>query len=91
MMRQTFLWIAAATTAICLPFATTHSVTVGASPDDRAVSKCEALTSLSFPETAVKQASVVSAGGFSAPNGRGNATFKALPSFCRVALTLSPS
>ena len=87
---QSLLWIAAAAVAIVLPFAKTYTVSARATADDDAA-RCAALTSLALPETALKQASVVSAGGFAAPNGRGNAAFSALPSFCRVAMALTPS
>ena len=89
--RQSLFWIAAAAIAIVLPFARTYTVSARAAGDDAAAARCAALTSLALPQTAVTQASVVNAGGFAAPAGRGNAAFAALPSFCRVAMTLTPS
>src|SRR5438067_1306328 len=83
--------IAAAAMAIILPFAGTYTVSARATENDAAGARCAALTSLALPQTTVKQASVVNAGAFAAPAGRGNAAFAALPSFCRVAMTLTPS
>src|SRR5262245_4563514 len=52
---------------------------------------CEKLASLALPHAKVTSAQVVAAGGFTLPNaGRGNATFAQLPTFCRVAATLTP-
>src|SRR5882672_10862916 len=88
---QSLFWIAAAVIAIFLPFAGTYTVSARATGDDAAAARCAAIAALALPQTAVKQASVVNAGGSAAPNGRGNAAFAALPSFCRVAMTLTPS
>src|SRR2546425_1065072 len=89
--RQSLFWIAAVAIAIVLPFAGTYTASARAAGDDAAAARCAAIASLALPQIAVKQASVVNAGGFAAPNGRGNAAFAALPSFCRVAMTLTPS
>ena len=40
-------------------------------PSGAYAARCEALMSLALPETVVKQAGVVAAGAFAAPNGRG--------------------
>jgi feruloyl esterase len=93
LVRHQLVWIAAAAIAIFLPLAGSHTVSVNAQGDASAAgtARCAALTSLTLPETAVKQASVVSAGRFVPPSGRGNAAFAELAPFCRVALTLTPS
>ena len=73
--RQSLFWIAAAAIAIVLPFAGTYTMSAREAADDAAAARCTALTSLALPQTAVKQANVVNAGGFAAPTGRGNAAF----------------
>ena len=56
---------------------------------------CESLTSLNSSIATVTIAQTVAAGTFSTPGrggqGRGGAAFAALPSFCRVAITLTPT
>jgi len=56
---------------------------------------CETLTSLTLPHTTVMAAQTVAAGAFTPPaggRGRGGAElFAAVPSFCRVSMTLAPS
>jgi feruloyl esterase len=55
---------------------------------------CESLSALSQPHVAVTLAQTVGAGQFTVPNGRagrGGNPFAALPAFCRVAATLTPS
>lgn len=56
---------------------------------------CDSLASLHLKDTAITSASVVDAGGFVPPGGPGRGpganAFKALPAFCRVAATLTPS
>ena len=88
-----WLWIAAATVAILLPVAGGDTVKAGAQADGPGAnaSRCGALASLALLDTTVKQATVVSAGRFVPPNGRGNAAFAELLPFCRVAMTLTPS
>lgn len=58
----------------------------------KSASSCESLSSLALPNTSITLAQVVSAGAFTLP-GTGPATpqFSQLPTFCRVAATLSPS
>ena len=58
----------------------------------KASSSCESLSSLALPNTSIALAQVVPAGAFTLP-GTGPATtqFSPLPTFCRVAATLSPS
>ena len=57
-----------------------------------AAAPCEMLTSLSLPNTRVTLAQNVAAGQFTPPEGvRAVPVFKELPSFCRVAATLTPS
>ncbi len=52
---------------------------------------CESLASLTLPNTTITKAETVAAGAFVPPTrGRGN-PFAALPAFCRVAATLTPS
>jgi feruloyl esterase len=84
-------WAAAAAMALVLSGGT-YTLRARAASDDGAAARCEALRSLALPEAAVKQAGAVAAGGFAVPSGRGGgAAFAALPSFCRVAMTLTPS
>ncbi len=56
---------------------------------------CASLSTLKLPNTTIRSASLAAAGEFTAPGrggGRGgDALFKALPAFCRVALTIAPS
>lgn len=56
---------------------------------------CESLASLSRPTAAVTLARTIAEGAFSQPGGRagrgGTNPFAALPTFCRVAMTLKPS
>jgi feruloyl esterase len=68
-----------------------QTVRAGAQADGADAARCGALASLRLPDTAVKQVSVVPAGKFAPPTGRGNAAFAAMPAMCRVALTLTPS
>ena len=67
-----------------------------ATPDTTA---CERLASLALPDTAVTMAQPVAAGAFTPPaggrgpagGGRAGGPFAALPAFCRVAATLTPT
>ncbi len=54
---------------------------------------CESLATFSQPHVAVTLAQTVAAGAFAAPGrgGRGANVFAKLPSFCRVAATLTPT
>jgi feruloyl esterase len=52
---------------------------------------CDSLASLSLPDTRITSAQVVAAGAFTLPNGGRGASYKALPEFCRVTATLTPS
>ena len=52
---------------------------------------CESLASLALPNAKVTLSQVVPAGTFSPPAGGRAAVYQALPAFCRVALTLTPS
>src|SRR5215475_375942 len=54
---------------------------------------CESLSALSSPHVAVTLAQTVAPGAFTAPGrgGRGANAFASLPSFCRVAATLTPT
>ena len=55
---------------------------------------CEGLASLTLPHTTITMARAVGSGGFKAPgqaNPNATQAFIALPAFCRVAATLTPS
>src|SRR5262245_5935662 len=92
MTRLSLFAIAAATIVIgVFRLAAPDVAAARAGAEDTTASRCETLMSLTLPDAKVKQASVVGLGGFSVPNGRGNAAFAALPAFCRVAMTLTPS
>jgi feruloyl esterase len=54
---------------------------------------CEGVSTVSQPHVAVTLAQIVAPGAFTAPGrgGRGANVFASLPSFCRVAATLTPS
>src|SRR6185295_17651617 len=54
---------------------------------------CEKLAALALPQATITSAAVVAAGAFTAPGrgGRGAEAYHALPPFCRVAATLTPS
>ena len=58
----------------------------------KSASSCESLSSLALPNTSMTLSQVVPAGAFTLP-GTGPATpqFSLLPTFCRVAATLTPS
>lgn len=59
-----------------------------------AARSCESVASSALPHATVTLATVVDAGAFPAPPGRGpnaGAVYKALPAFCRVAATLKPT
>jgi feruloyl esterase len=93
LVRHQLAWIAAAAMAIFLPLAGSHTVSLGAQAgaSDAGAARCGALASLKLPDAAIGQTSVVAAGGFAPPNGRGNASFAETPSFCRVTMALTPS
>jgi len=86
------LWIAAALVAISLPFVADSAVSAQKTASGTPAA-CDALKSLALPDTTVKESTVVAAGSFAVPGGRGgnNAAFSSLPAFCRAALTLTPS
>jgi len=52
---------------------------------------CERLASLLVPSAAMTLAQTVPAGTFTPPPGEDGAAFRTLPTFCRVAATLTPS
>src|SRR5438046_796314 len=52
---------------------------------------CNAVKTLALPNTTITLAQPVAAGGFTPQGGRGADAFKALPAFCRVAATLTPT
>jgi len=55
---------------------------------------CDSLKSLTLPQATVDSVQMVAAGAFTQPGGRagrGGNAFAALPAFCRVAATLTPS
>src|SRR5579872_2261332 len=52
---------------------------------------CESLASLKLKDTSITSAQTVAAGGFSTPEGRGNAVYKSVPAFCRVHAVAHPS
>jgi len=54
---------------------------------------CEKLAALALPQATITSAEVVAPGAFKAPGrgGRGAEIYSALPAFCRVAATLTPS
>src|SRR4029453_13656855 len=93
LVRYQLAWIAAVAMAIFLLFAGSNAVNVGAQADasSTGAARCGALTSLQLPDTAIGQTSVVPAGGFAPPGGRGNASFAETPSFCRVTMALTPT
>ena len=67
-------------------------LTALASPEHvlQAGAACEALSGLALPNVTITLAQTVEAGGFTAP-GTTTAAFRALPAFCRVAATLTPT
>src|SRR5437016_2046119 len=54
---------------------------------------CEKLAALVVPQATITSAEIVAAGAFKAPGrgGRGADAYNALPAFCRVSATLTPS
>jgi len=58
----------------------------------KAASSCESLSSLALPNTSITLAKTVAAGAFTLPEtGPAVPQFSQLPTFCRVAATLTPS
>jgi feruloyl esterase len=58
----------------------------------KSASSCESLLSLALPNTSITRAQAVPAGTFTTPEtGPATPQFRQLPSFCRVAATLTPS
>ena len=51
---------------------------------------CETVKSINLPNTAITLAQSTAPGAFTPQGGRGADAFKTLPSFCRVAATLTP-
>jgi len=58
-----------------------------------AAASCESLAALKLPNTTISAAQMVAAGAFTVPgpDNRAAAAMKALPAFCRVTATLTPS
>jgi feruloyl esterase len=59
-----------------------------------AATSCESVAAIALPHATVTLATIVDAGAFPAPPGRGpnaGAVYKTLPAFCRVAATLKPT
>ncbi len=60
-----------------------------------AAATCESLSSLQLPDAKITFAQTVAAGTFTVPNGRGGRgganPYEALPAFCRVVATLTPT
>ena len=52
---------------------------------------CEKLASLKLKDANITSATVVAAGAFTQPEGRGNAVYKDVPAFCRVQAVSQPS
>ena len=82
--------------AALLASAITSIVTVATS-HVRAATSCESLAALALPDAHITSAVTDAAGAFQPPagprggGGRGSALYTNLPSFCRVAATLTPS
>src|SRR5579862_5773257 len=68
---------------------------LGAMSFSAAAATCESLSSLQLPDAKITLAQTVAAGAFTVPNGRGGRgganPYEALPAFCRVAATLTPT
>jgi feruloyl esterase len=56
-----------------------------------AAAPCEGLKMLRLENAAITVAAAIDAGAFTSSDGRDPAAFRALPAFCRVAATLTPS
>ena len=65
-------------------------LTVGLSAAALAAAPCDQLASAKLKNTTITSAQSVAAGAFTPSNGKGNAAFRDLPAFCRVAATLTP-
>ena len=52
---------------------------------------CDSLSSLKLKDANVTSAKIVAAGAFTSSDGRGNAAYKDVPSFCRVQAVATPS
>jgi feruloyl esterase len=56
-----------------------------------AAATCETVKAINLPNTTITLAQSVAPGGFTVQGGRGADAFKSLPSFCRVAATITPA
>jgi feruloyl esterase len=87
-------------TVFASALAATTPATAAATAAAQETTACERLASLALPDAAVTMAQSVAAGAFTPPAGgrgpagggrAGTGAFAALPSFCRVAATLTPT
>jgi feruloyl esterase len=77
-----------------VPLLVSSAVLVGAnlgSPPPAAAASCESLRTLSLPHTTITLAQTISDGTFVPPGAQTNASLTNLPSFCRIAASLSPT
>ena len=77
-----------------MTFAVLCCLALAAVPHGRvltAATPCDGLDMLRLEHAAITLAASVEAGAFTSPDGRDAAAFAALPAFCRVAATLTPS
>jgi feruloyl esterase len=96
MLRAAFL---AVTLAVFASFATSHLRATGAPGGPGNNVSCESLAALALPNAHITSAQTVAAGAFQPPaaprggggGGRGAQLYAKLPTFCRVAATLTPS
>src|SRR4051812_39181986 len=80
-MKQAVAAISAVVLALLIP-----EPQVGAAGDS-----CAAIRSLALPNATITLAQPVEAGPFTAPGADAGANARALPAFCRVAATLTPT
>src|SRR5881397_364982 len=81
--------IAALIPPVMLAVTSPAPATLEAAP--ASVADCNALAKLALPETTISAATIVTAGAFTPPNGRGGRVFADAPAFCQVHGVLAPT
>jgi feruloyl esterase len=81
--------IAALIPTVVLTLVPPAPATLEAAPASAA--DCSALAKLALPETTISSATMVTAGAFTPPNGRGGRGFADAPAFCQVHGVLAPT
>jgi feruloyl esterase len=81
--------LAALIPTVALAVASPAPATLEAAP--ASVADCTALARLALPDTTISSATIVRAGAFTPPNGRGGRGFADAPAFCQVHGVVAPT